>query len=147
MSSSPRQTCGLLVIGSGPAGVSAAAAYVEAGGPARCCLVTADADPPYQRPPLSKAVLRGEEPAEVTPILEDEAALDAVEVLLGVHVVDARHRRRTRAHRRRSASSATSSWWWPPARTPRRCRTSTPGAEVLVLRSLEHGRGLARRAE
>lgn len=88
MSISPIQNFGLLVIGSGPAGVSAAAAYVEAGGPGPVCLVTADVDPPYQRPPLSKAVLRGDEPAEVTPILEDKSALDAVELLLGVHVVE-----------------------------------------------------------
>ena len=64
MSPSTSQTCGLLVIGSGPAGVSAAAAYAEAGGPGPVCLVTADVHPPYQRPPLSKAVLRGEDPPE-----------------------------------------------------------------------------------
>ncbi|MGI8524042.1 MAG: FAD-dependent oxidoreductase, partial [Nocardioides sp.] len=62
MDSQPTQPFGLLVIGSGPAGVHAAAAYVEAGGPGPVCLVSADPDEPYQRPPLSKAVLGGEEP-------------------------------------------------------------------------------------
>ena len=57
MDSTPTEPFGLLVIGSGPAGVHAATAYVEAGGPGRVGLVSADVDEPYQRPPLSKAVL------------------------------------------------------------------------------------------
>ncbi|CAN5410735.1 FAD-dependent oxidoreductase [soil metagenome] len=48
----------LLVIGSGPAGVSAAAAFGEHGGSA--VVVSEDVDRPYQRPPLSKDHLRGE---------------------------------------------------------------------------------------
>lgn len=50
----------LVVIGSGPAGVSAARAYREAGGAGPVHLLTADTDPPYERPPLSKEFLRGE---------------------------------------------------------------------------------------
>ena len=45
------------------------------------CLLTADVDAPYQRPPPSKAVLAGGEPPEVTPILADDAALRDVELL------------------------------------------------------------------
>lgn len=58
---------GLLVIGSGPAGVAAAEAYRarKADHPVR--VLTADTDPPYQRPPLSKDFLRGE---------TDEATMD-----------------------------------------------------------------------
>jgi 3-phenylpropionate/trans-cinnamate dioxygenase ferredoxin reductase component len=61
-------SAGLLVIGSGPAGLAAARAYREnrGGGPVR--IISADADPPYNRPPLSKDFLRGE-------IEEDELAL------------------------------------------------------------------------
>lgn len=51
---------GLLVIGSGPGGVAAATAYRAAGADGPVTLVSADPDPPYERPPLSKDVLRGE---------------------------------------------------------------------------------------
>lgn len=51
---------GLVVIGSGPAGVSAAEAFRENDGTAPVRIMTADADPPYARPPLSKDYLRGE---------------------------------------------------------------------------------------
>ena len=51
---------GLVVIGGGPAGHSAAAAYRSAGGDGRVLIISADASPPYQRPPLSKEFLRGE---------------------------------------------------------------------------------------
>lgn len=50
---------GLVVIGSGPAGVAAATAYRDAGGDGPVRLFTADPDLPYERPPLSKDVLRG----------------------------------------------------------------------------------------
>ncbi len=134
--------CGLLVIGSGPAGVSAAAAYVEAGGPGPVCLVSADVDEPYQRPPLSKAVLTGEEAAEVTPILEDENALDSVDVRLHTSV------ERVDLHAKQVVTEggdilgydrlvvATGS---EPVALPGVAR----GADVFLLRSLDHGRRLA----
>src|SRR5690349_16407698 len=50
---------GLLVVGSGPAGVSAAEAFRDGNPSARVRIVTADPDLPYARPPLSKAYLRG----------------------------------------------------------------------------------------
>lgn len=51
---------GLLIIGSGPAGVAAAEAYRERRADHPVRIVTADTRPPYQRPPLSKDFLRGE---------------------------------------------------------------------------------------
>ncbi len=80
---------GLLVLGSGPAGVQAATAYVRAGGAGPVVLVSADRDEPYQRPPLSKSVLAGEEPPEATPVLEDEddvAAFEQVDLRLDTRV-------------------------------------------------------------
>ncbi len=50
---------GLVVIGSGPAAVAAATAYRDAGGGGPVRLFTTDEDMPYERPPLSKDVLRG----------------------------------------------------------------------------------------
>ena len=137
-----RPTCGLLVIGSGPGGVSAAAAYVEAGGPGPVCLVTADADEPYERPPLSKAVLAGEQAPEVTPILEDEEALRSVEVWLRTTVVDLDLPERLvitedgDVLRYDRLVVATGS---DPVPLP----GVEDEAEVFLLRSLDHGRRLA----
>ncbi|QWF86048.1 NAD(P)/FAD-dependent oxidoreductase [Amycolatopsis sp. CA-230715] len=49
-----------VVIGSGPAALSAARAYREAGGEDEVRMLTADGELPYARPPLSKEFLRGE---------------------------------------------------------------------------------------
>jgi NADPH-dependent 2,4-dienoyl-CoA reductase/sulfur reductase-like enzyme len=51
---------GLIVIGSGPAGVSAAEAFRAHNRDAPVYILTADSDLPYERPPLSKDYLRGE---------------------------------------------------------------------------------------
>ena len=55
---------GLIVIGSGPAGVSAAEAFRKHNPTDTVHILTDDPAPPYARPPLSKEFLRGE--AEVT---------------------------------------------------------------------------------
>lgn len=53
-------TYGLLVIGSGPAGVSAAAAFREHSPDGSILILSADPDMPYARPPLSKDYLQGD---------------------------------------------------------------------------------------
>jgi NADPH-dependent 2,4-dienoyl-CoA reductase/sulfur reductase-like enzyme len=53
----------LVIIGGGPAGLSAARGYRDAGGGGDIRLIQlipADTEPPYDRPPLSKEFLRGE---------------------------------------------------------------------------------------
>ncbi|WP_129658600.1 NAD(P)/FAD-dependent oxidoreductase [Rothia halotolerans] len=75
----------LLIIGSGPAGVSAARSYADSGGPGTVLIVTADADRPYQRPPLSKEMLAGEQPVHPQPI-EEEGLPEQVSLLLGTEV-------------------------------------------------------------
>lgn len=55
---------GLIVVGSGPAGVSAAAAFRKHNSADRIRILTADPALPYARPPLSKEFLRGD--AEIT---------------------------------------------------------------------------------
>jgi len=61
---------GLLVIGAGPAGHSAAGAYRAAGGTGSVLVLTIEGRLPYNRPPLSKDLLRGEvEPEQI--LLED----------------------------------------------------------------------------
>lgn len=51
---------GIVVVGGGPAGLAAARAYREHGGTLGVTVLTAEAHPPYNRPPLSKEYLRGE---------------------------------------------------------------------------------------
>ena len=52
-----------LIIGGGMAGGRAAETLRTAGFDGRICLVCAESDLPYQRPPLSKEYLRGERDA------------------------------------------------------------------------------------
>ncbi len=53
----------VVIVGGGPAGLSAARAYRAAGGRAAVVIVTDDEHRPYQRPPLTKEFLRGEQDA------------------------------------------------------------------------------------
>lgn len=50
----------MIVVGSGPAGVSAAEAFRQHDADTAVRILTADTDLPYERPPLSKEFLRGE---------------------------------------------------------------------------------------
>lgn len=58
----------LVVIGGGPAGLSTAEAYREAGGQGSVVILAAEDSPPYQRPPLTKEYLRGETGREELPM-------------------------------------------------------------------------------
>ncbi|BDX34432.1 pyridine nucleotide-disulfide oxidoreductase [Mycobacterium antarcticum] len=51
---------GLIVVGSGPAGISAAESYRKHGGSGPVLVLSADGDLPYERPPLSKDFLQGD---------------------------------------------------------------------------------------
>ena len=53
-------TSGLVVIGSGPAGISAAESFRQYDATTSINVFTSDPDLPYERPPLSKDFLRGE---------------------------------------------------------------------------------------
>lgn len=62
----------LLVLGGGPAGFSTAASYREAGGGGAVAIVTDEARMPYNRPPLTKDLLRGESSEEELPLADEE---------------------------------------------------------------------------
>ncbi len=51
---------GIVIVGGGPAGLAAARAYREHGGALAVTILAAEERAPYQRPPLSKELLRGE---------------------------------------------------------------------------------------
>jgi NADPH-dependent 2,4-dienoyl-CoA reductase/sulfur reductase-like enzyme len=71
----------IVIVGGGPAALSTARSYREAGGEAAVELVTAEPHLPYERPPLTKELLRGEsEPAELP--IEDERWFAAHDVVV-----------------------------------------------------------------
>lgn len=78
----------LLVVGAGLAGAQAAAGARRAGYDGRITIVGDEPHLPYQRPPLSKAVLRGQADAESTRLHEDSFYADnAVELVTGDRVL------------------------------------------------------------
>ncbi|WP_162924824.1 NAD(P)/FAD-dependent oxidoreductase [Rubrobacter indicoceani] len=79
---------GIVIVGGGPAGLSAARSYREAGGEERVRLLCAERHRPYERPPLTKEFLRGEGSVGDLP-LEDPGWYkeNEVEVSLGSAVV------------------------------------------------------------
>jgi 3-phenylpropionate/trans-cinnamate dioxygenase ferredoxin reductase subunit len=135
----------LLVIGGGPAGLSATRAYRDAGGEGRVAIVTDEHRMPYQRPPLTKDLLRGDSTEADLP-LEDESWLQSREVLLisaRATALDADAAKVSLSGGRelgyRKCVLATGA---EPTRLP------VPGADdpaVRVLRSLDHLRELQRR--
>lgn len=58
----------VVVVGGGPAGLSAARAYRDSGGTGHITLLAAEQHPPYRRPPLTKEYLRGELGRDELPI-------------------------------------------------------------------------------
>ena len=135
----------LLVLGGGPAGLSAARGYRDAGGTGPVAIVTDEHRMPYRRPPLTKDLLRGESTEAELP-LEDEAWLgaNAVDLISGrAATLDAEARSVTLSGGRRLQY--------------RRCviatgaeptRLDVPGADdpaVRVVRALDHVRELQRR--
>ncbi len=133
---------GLLVIGGGPAGLSAARAYRDAGGDGRVALVADEGRMPYRRPPLTKELLRGESSEAELP-LEDEGWLDehAVDLIAGRAVVLHAGERRVlmSGGRQLSYLACLLATGAEPTRLP------VPGADrpwVHVVRTVEHVRRL-----
>ncbi|AKT50474.1 NAD(P)/FAD-dependent oxidoreductase [Arsenicicoccus sp. oral taxon 190] len=135
---------GLVVVGSGPAGVSAAQAYRDAGGDGPVVIVSADIDPPYQRPPLSKDVLAGVAPAEPVPIDEADPDLQGITLHLGTRVdrVDPQRQVVHAGGREIPYAALVLASGTHPAPLP----GADPDAEVRQLRSLADARRLVEAA-
>lgn len=138
------ETLELLVLGGGPAGLATARAYREAGGRGEVAIVNDEHRMPYNRPPLTKGLLRGEMTEEELPI-ESEAWLSEQRVgLISGRAVtlDADRRAAVLSGGRdlsyRNCVLATGA---EPTRLP------VPGADhprVRVIRTLDHVRELTK---
>jgi 3-phenylpropionate/trans-cinnamate dioxygenase ferredoxin reductase subunit len=89
----------ILIVGGGPAAQAAAQAYREAGGTGAVTILAREADPPYERPPLTKDFLRGESGRDALPLVDRRwyaehgvdlrTAVEVAEIDLGVPVARA----------------------------------------------------------
>jgi 3-phenylpropionate/trans-cinnamate dioxygenase ferredoxin reductase component len=137
----------IVLVGAGPAGLSAARAYRECGGRGKLSLVGEEPLLPYERPPLTKEFLRGE-------LEEDELRIERaewfaeheVELYLGtpVEAVDlARGRVALGDGRELQADAVVLATGSEPVRPP------VPGAQhegALTMRRLADSRTIAARA-
>ncbi len=87
----------IVIVGGGPAAKAAAEAYREAGGAGAVTILAREADPPYERPPLTKGYLRGEADREELSLagrdwytergIDLHSRAEAMEIDLGVPAV------------------------------------------------------------
>ena len=68
----------IVIVGGGLAAGRAALSYREAGGEADVTILSSEPDPPYNRPPLTKGFLRGEQDRDSTFVQPAEAYEEAV---------------------------------------------------------------------
>jgi 3-phenylpropionate/trans-cinnamate dioxygenase ferredoxin reductase component len=86
----------IVIVGGGLAAARVAKAFRQAGGEGPVTMLSADSDPPYNRPPLSKGFLRGElEAGDVFVEPEDAYAELGVELRLGCEVTHVDPAKRT----------------------------------------------------
>jgi 3-phenylpropionate/trans-cinnamate dioxygenase ferredoxin reductase component len=135
----------LLVLGGGPAGLSAARAYRAAGGPGAVGIVTDEHRMPYQRPQLTKELLRGESSEDELPMEEDAWLAENGVRLISGRAVTLDPERRTASlsgGRELGYESCVLATGAEPTRLP------VPGADhpaVRVIRTLDHVRELIAR--
>jgi 3-phenylpropionate/trans-cinnamate dioxygenase ferredoxin reductase subunit len=121
----------VVVVGAGLAGHGTVTALRQQGYAGRLTLVGAEVHPPYDRPPLSKAVLLGE--ADDTTLAVDWQTLD-VELVLGTHATGLRE---GAVETDRGTLAADATVLATGARPLR-----LPGSDQHVLRTIEDSRAL-----
>src|SRR4051812_46363088 len=89
-------TNGIVIVGGGLAAARVATSFRKAGGRDSVTMLSADTNPPYNRPPLSKGFLRGEiEAADVLVDSEASYAEHDIELRLATEVTAVDERERT----------------------------------------------------
>jgi len=80
---------GMVIVGAGECGARAAQALREAGWSGAVTLIGEESLPPYERPPLSKALMvAAGEPQVAHPLTRDAAAQKGIDLLLGARVAE-----------------------------------------------------------
>ena len=138
----------IAIVGGGLASARVVSAYREAGGGDAVALLSADSQPPYHRPPLSKRVLRGEaEPESAIVEPADYYAEHDVTLRLGTRVasldLDARELELDGGERLGFERLVIATGAWPR-------RLDVPGADldgVYTLRTMDNARTIRQRAE
>jgi 3-phenylpropionate/trans-cinnamate dioxygenase ferredoxin reductase subunit len=142
----------IVIVGAGPAGLSAARAYREHGGRGAVALVGEEPLLPYERPPLTKEFLRGELEQDELPIERAEwFERHSVDLHVGIPVAAIESSPRTPASRtvvlgdgrELAAEAIVLATGSEPVRPP------VPGAEhadVLTMRRLSDSRAIAAQA-
>ncbi|HXF32657.1 MAG TPA: FAD-dependent oxidoreductase [Solirubrobacterales bacterium] len=79
----------IVIVGGGPAAHAAAGSYRKAGGTGLVSILAREDDPPYERPPLTKAFLRGESGREALPLGEPRWYTErGIDLRTGVEVAE-----------------------------------------------------------
>lgn len=135
---------GVVIVGAGIGGASAAEALRREGYAGRVTLIGEETVPPYERPPLSKEYLLGRLPEErLFPLTSEGYAAEGIELLLGERAVGLD----PQAHEVRLASGRTIPYQQALIATGSvPLRLAVPGAElpgVLTLRTVANARALA----
>lgn len=138
----------ILIVGGGPAGLSTARAYREAGGDGEVTILAAESNPPYRRPPLTKEFLRGEIPREELPMEStDWFEENGVELRLSTQVADLDVMRKTvalKSGEELSYDSCVLATGSEPIRIP------VPGGDdpgIFTMRTVENSTELRRRVD
>ncbi len=76
----------IVIVGAGETGARAALALRQKGFTGRLTLIGAEPSPPYERPPVSKAVLAGEAEAPPVVVLDKDLAAKEIDYLAGTQV-------------------------------------------------------------
>ena len=122
----------IVVVGAGLAGLQTVVALRDQGYAGALSLLGAEDEPPYDRPPLSKELLRGE--TESTTLEADWAALD-VDLRLGVRVAAVGDRRLETDAGEVAFEGCVLATGAEPSRLPGTATTLRTRADAVALRS------------
>ena len=132
----------VIIVGAGHGGYQVAASLRQAGFSDRVCLINDEAHLPYQRPPLSKAYIKGSAGPESLMFRPEKFYQDQKIELIGGRARVDRPRRRTRciSHPARRCLTATSCW--PGARNRLLDLPNANLPDVKYLRILDDSEAL-----
>ena len=136
----------VLIVGAGHAGFQLAASLRQHGFGERIGLINDEAHLPYQRPPLSKAYLKGEGRPDSLMFRPDKFYRDQNIELIGRSRGLDRSRGAQAVARIRRVRLIMAIWCWPPARATGCSTSPTPiSKDVLYLRTLDESEALRQR--